>query len=742
MSKFEVELKIKNIGPHKDLCFSQDLDSNKVIIYGANGEGKSFISRAFRLATPNHNIDNADDLIHLDQSTGHFNFKIISQTAKELSITLNKNKIPIINNNTGLIFHVFNSDYVDENLRINNYNPNGDIDGYILGKEHIDLFDDKIELDRIKSKIQELEKEIDEHINNAKVELRKQGVQQNTKEFNSITKENLYNEVYYENVESYDNILKKLDALNRIPDSLSDINKPRFSSNIDQSLIDNIKNILLTSYKKQRFKDEFASYIRNNQLFIEKGLDIFKKERQKCPFCQQDLGQFALEIIQKYEDFILSKEAKVIKDIDNYIDKVKNCLEDIKNFIMDTINANKMLNHIKDYFPSLNNINLTIPESNDEYINSFNKLIEMLNLKKQNIENTHFELEKIITKCNNYIISLSSIRDMNSSYIEHANITKSRVNEERLSLRKNLCKAQFNKLLNNLGDKIKEKKFLSSEEDMLSEKIKEKQQCMRINKKDKVYDTLTYFLNKFFDGKYSIDKNTFEIQFYGYNVGQKASKILSDGEKSIVAFCYFLASTHLLMENVDDYNNLFFVIDDPISSMDFHYVYSVAQSLRDIKKHFNIENHERIWIFTHNLEFFSILLRNNIMTHSYILRKGEIEKINRKYVLPYESHLTDIYNVSTGKEIPKHTIGNSIRHVIETICRFEYPYDKNLETYVSENPILANNSCIYSFCQDLSHGALRMQEPYTDDVIIEACKTVIDFVKSKYQGQIEAIELR
>ncbi len=587
-----------------------------------------------------------------------------------------------------------------------------------------------------------MEKEIDEHINNAKVELRKQGVQQNTKEFNSITKENLYNEVYYENVESYDNILKKLDALNKIPDSLSDINKPRFSSNIDQSLIDNIKNILLTSYKKQRFKDEFASYIRNNQLFIEKGLDIFKKERQKCPFCQQDLGQFALEIIQKYEDFILSKEAKVIKDIDNYIDKVKNCLEDIKNFIMDTINANKMLNHIKDYFPSLNNINLTIPESNDEYINSFNKLIEMLNLKKQNIENTHFELEKIITKCNNYIISLSSIRDMNSSYIEHANITKSRVNEERLSLRKNLCKAQFNKLLNNLGDKIKEKKFLSSEEDMLSEKIKEKQQCMRINKKDKVYDTLTYFLNKFFDGKYSIDKNTFEIQFYGYNVGQKASKILSDGEKSIVAFCYFLASTHLLMENVDDYNNLFFVIDDPISSMDFHYVYSVAQSLRDIKKHFNIENHERIWIFTHNLEFFSILLRNNIMTHSYILRKGEIEKINRKYVLPYESHLTDIYNVSTGKEIPKHTIGNSIRHVIETICRFEYPYDKNLETYVSENPILANNSCIYSFCQDLSHGALRMQEPYTDDVIIEACKTVIDFVKSKYQGQIEAIELR
>lgn len=208
----------------------------------------------------------------------------------------------------------------------------------------------------------------------------------------------------------------------------------------------------------------------------------------------------------------------------------------------------------------------------------------------------------------------------------------------------------------------------------------------------------------------------------------------------IVAYCYYLASTHLHINREDDYGKLFFIIDDPVSSMDFHFVYAVAGSLRDIKAHFGITTYDRMWVFTHNLEFYSIVARNHIINNAYIMRQGKIEPLKHQLLMPYENHLKDIVEIASGIQQPSHTTGNSIRHVLETVCRFEYP-EKNLETYITENEILGNNSCIFTLCQDLSHGPVRNQPPYSHEVIIEACKIVVEFMKSKYQGQIDALKI-
>jgi len=89
-----------------------------------------------------------------------------------------------------------------------------------------------------------------------------------------------------------------------------------------------------------------------------------------------------------------------------------------------------------------------------------------------------------------------------------------------------------------------------------------------------------------------------------------------------VAFCYYLATVHTIIETEDDYEKLFFVIDDPISSMDFNYVYRVAQSIRHINKHFGIESRQvRFIILTHNFEFMNLLMRNNIINQNIFLKK-------------------------------------------------------------------------------------------------------------------------
>jgi len=117
------------------------------------------------------------------------------------------------------------------------------------------------------------------------------------------------------------------------------------------------------------------------------------------------------------------------------------------------------------------------------------------------------------------------------------------------------------------------------------------------------------------------------------------------------------------------------------------------------------------------------------------LKNNKINKFNKKLMLPYENHLEDIIEISSGQQDPSHTTPNSIRHVLETICKFENR-DKSLEKFVQENDILNENAYVYTLMQDLSHGRLRYQN-LSDDELINSCKVVIDFIGAKYPGQLE-----
>ena len=76
------------------------------------------------------------------------------QTKKTLSLKtypliLKKKNIPTLPN-PHYLYHVFNQDYVEENIRVLNYEKDSDIQGYILGRANIDLTDDENKLKKIK----------------------------------------------------------------------------------------------------------------------------------------------------------------------------------------------------------------------------------------------------------------------------------------------------------------------------------------------------------------------------------------------------------------------------------------------------------------------------------------------------------------------------------------------------------------------------------------------------------------
>lgn len=737
--KFSIRLDVDNIGPHfdsKKIAFTDEVDSNKAVFFATNGTGKSFVSRTFRLMAAEKQTALADELLTMGKQSGSLSFSIINDAdIKKLTVAIEKGKTPTVVNDTGLIFHVFNSDFVEENIKPRHYTPDGDIEGYILGKTQIDLSAERDQEKQLQNEIKDISKAIDADIEKAKKELRDQGVQSSTTEFSLIEKSKLRENEVFERIAAFDDIVAQLSALSKVPEKLNDVPAPILD--VDVTVFDGIISLLSTQYPKTEWDEDFVSYLRTNRTFIETGLSIADRS-DICPFCKRPYDADALSLIRNYKAYLADKEAEILRQIEYYTKAVSAIITNLKNVAQTTQTAILDTNKLAQYFPSLAEIVLETPDTSDIVLQEFSAMLELLKSKADDLTKTFPSINSSVSIGQQVITTIESIVKRNAEMIKSINKTKDNSNAERLILRRNLCKAQYMKYSVSIKQHFTDYDEKNASLLKLQASIVEKEQQARISKRDKVYETLAFFLNRFFDGKYTIDKNTFQIRFLGSNVGEKASTILSDGEKSIVAFCFYLASTHLLMERDDDYNKLFFIIDDPISSMDFHYVYAVAQSLRDIKGFFGITTHDRIWVFTHNTEFLSIITRNHIIVRAYIIKPGRIEGLKHQLLMPYESHLKDIIEIANGQQLPLHTTANSIRHVLETVSRFEFP-EKSVEKYISEDSILSRDSCIFTMCQDLSHGSIRNQPPFSSDVLITACKTVESFMKSKYEGQVSAI---
>ncbi len=272
----------------------------------------------------------------------------------------------------------------------------------------------------------------------------------------------------------------------------------------------------------------------------------------------------------------------------------------------------------------------------------------------------------------------------------------------------------------------------------LEAEIEKKKEQEKISKKEKVASTIKTVLNYFFADKYTLDEESFRLTFNA-NVLQKkqAKDILSAGEKNIVAFAYYIGDTHLKVNSEDDYKKLFFLIDDPISSMDFSHVYTLCGVIRDIKKIIDKLDKERLMIFTHNNDFMRIISSNNIVDKKLLLANGELSDFNNNLTVPYISHLLDIYKIARKNEIPTHTTANSIRHILETLTKFEFIelHRDSLAEYIKL--YIPDDTKSYTLIQDLSHGGWRTEQaPITNQDYKEICEIIIKHIEKKFKGQI------
>jgi hypothetical protein len=738
MSKdISFQIEATNLGPHTKLKADLKVGSLQLGIFAMNGTGKTFISRPLRLIGDKTLVpEDSNRLLTITQNVGAFQLAIRDPKGERLaSVKFDRNNVPVIKNLSGYIFHVFNRDYLKENLEELKYRPNGEIKGYILGKEKIDLSKEKASLTELVNNYDKTVKSLQKEIELALKDLDKLGIRKNTNEYAALTYENVMDEHFVSTeIETFEQLAKKHSKLKSMPDALPDLSNVETLQ--DNGVFTGVITFLQKEFSKSKIAEEFKSKIRGRQTFIEEGLGFWEKSKATCPFCEQVLESEALKLIDIYVSYFSDVEAKQIKAAEQFVAQLSDYLKKANKIVEDSALLNASIDRYKSFLPSAENLLMRQASNTESVTKAIDVLKRFLTDKKNNIAAV-WQLKDInaaIKPIIDWERELNKITRGNDEIVNYINEQKNNLQSEKLQLNRRLCRARFLQLRKIQISAIEGIKKLSIDIEKLKLEIQKKEQNEKIDKKAKVIEVFESLLSRFFGDKYEFDRNSFCLRFQKSLLTENASDVLSDGEKNIVAFCFFLAETFTIMNSEEDFSRLFFIIDDPISSLDFHYVYAVAQCLRNLDKIFGIER-VRYIILTHNLEFMSILIRNNIIKHKFLLTTGGICDLKRDLIMPYEEHLRDIYEVASGIKVACHTTANSIRHVLETINKFVSP-DMDLQSFCDTINGFNDNAFLYSLMHDVSHGGIRVQRPYTPEMVAKACMVVVDFIGIHFKGQL------
>lgn len=748
MSKsIRTRIRCENLAPFKSLDSELTTNTLRIGIFANNGSGKTFLSRMFRLLEGNKitvtdGICSTDYLIRFGSNKAFFSWQISDESGdkEDVQININRSQCPIIPQ-TYYIYHTFTYDYVEENIRALNFEKDSNITGFILGKANIDLSEDEKRLKLITEQGSALKDEISQFVENFKQEKLGSIPLSRLQEYKFYLdlKYILDSDKYTQSpdIKSFESAIEAYNKVKAIPENLLDVPSLLYP-NVNFDIIEEIIQILAFEYSVTKVADDFKNKIRNKEIFIESGLKF--NVNKECPFCGQQYSDSALALIDSYVAYFNNNETKAIKNIRIIIEHLKSIHSELSSLKDKAERQRAIFDKYKhDYIPSFENQELQ-PIQIENIVHIFTQLSSLLENKIKAL-NIPIVLDcDVINKLSEEIAQLKSLINANNVTVRRINDRKGKISNENLATRREICKSASVHICMCLREKILKRKQLLQEYTKLQADINKKRETEKTSKKEIVAETIRRVLDYFFVGKYTLNSDNFQLIFNSRELEKgQTGKVLSEGEKSIIAFAYYLGDAHIKINKDEDYQRLFFIIDDPISSMDFTYVYTMSGVIREIQNIIpKIGNKYRFIVLTHNNDFMRILKENKIISNALLLSDDEIEPLNVNFAVPYISHLIDIYKVARCGAKATHTTPNSIRHIIETLTKFHsiQVSDDSIAEYIKQ--YIPMDKKTYTLINDLSHGGWRSeQSPMTNKDYQEVCEEVIRHIESIFPKQIE-----
>lgn len=586
------------------------------LIYGQNGSGKTSLVKLLQYANDNK-------------------AKILSNIYKDLTNGMNY-KIEYLDNSNMQTFEYLKTQKLIDidifNEELGDRLITNDKEINIESEELIFLQKLAMYCDNVKA---ELKKKIDLLSKEKKQLLLPQGLvcAENENKIQTINNANLtnlkeiVNSLFWtkENEESLNKIISNLDSDN-FNLKVNELNDKIARINLVINDIDNIINtfnneeiIKLNELKKKYIEDsisskEYSKNIFNQSVIGEIGSTTWKKmwhaareyssivykdkefpnvgDNAVCVLCHQPLNNEAKNRMLKFEEYIKSSiETELMTD---------------EKLIKD----NKLLNYI---IPK----DLIVNNSKEIYKNNYEKECKKVILEIDSVINWQKEMSEKIDCFRN--IEISELKKYSTSLQEKLKMlkeeheklisdeTRLKINEKRIVLEGEKWIASQKNLLNANINLIEEATIFSNalsltSTNRITNKSKELSESLLTENYEKDFNDALAYLGaeklhvSLVTGKAAKGKGSLRIVLQDQNGNPVNTKdILSTGECRVVSLAAFIA------DGKNRSNNIPFVFDDPISSLDFEYEGKVAKALNLISKD------RQVIIFTHRLSLASVL---------------------------------------------------------------------------------------------------------------------------------------
>ncbi|MGN8740922.1 AAA family ATPase [Collinsella sp. HCP3S3_B8] len=421
----------------------------------------------------------------------------------------------------------------------------------------------------------------------------------------------------------------------------------------------------------------------NNAGWVEKGLYYFRlKGGSTCPFCQQTTSEALANSIESYFDEDYRRTKRLLMDA---VSAYESVLDEV--------------HRLREKLPAYRNQGFDIDQVSDNLID-FDALttanLDRMNAKLNDLGSSVI-VEDTIDVRDNLAAALKKMNEQIAAHNERA-LHFSEFKEDvftriqwqcavRLAADKKLFlknEAAYKKAKEGLESKV----FNCS--DAIERKNAEREELMsRLTSSKPTIEHINRILKDLCFDNFSLDEaNDGKDYAFIRQGGERANETLSEGEKTIVTFLYFLS---YVKSRSLEYPVVF--IDDPISSLDSNVLYFVSSLVRDLASEARQKANSEVsqlFISTHNASF------HHEITHpssGYSLSDSAFFVIRKTATNSAIEAFGPDNPVSTGyealwqelrEENRSTSVRNSIRRILETY--FNFVNGLNLEETIAKLP--------------------------------------------------------
>jgi len=759
-----------------------DVTFKKVnIIYGRNYAGKTTLSRIFGC------VENGK--IHEKYPSSAFSISLGSENLTQDNLDTVASDVKV---------RVYNTDFVKNNLSWL-HNDDGTIKPFaLLGN---------VELD---SKIKEIEKKLvgdsEDDRNGLYFKLNEKTItHKQRQDFVAVKEDVLKKQLTDEareiknNTKLYDNIFYNVKSIEK------DIPQVTESCILSDEEIDERKNLLKEEPKnnvqkipesKPKFStfqeatnellgreikpdQEITDLINNSLLqnWVSDGIDVHKGKRNTCGFCG---GKLSDDLWNKL-DAHFSEESKTLGyGIDYQIMQLEEEIQVIHDYVIPAkgdfytyfhSEHDRLLNSWQEMKVAyLNNLDVLIKklQEREKDIFKIQTAVECDDLSEKMVA-LHIEVNRVIEKHNNKTVTLTIDQKKARDELRLSEVAK---------FLKAIDYQNRHKEIETLKKEVAE---LESDKNQIQQTINELNKekiTLEAQKHDesKGAELVNEYLTRFFghDGLTLVAQGEApSVEFKVMRNGVEATN-LSEGECSLIAFCYFIAKINDELKDEQNDSKLIIYIDYPISSLDSNHIYFIFSLIDSVIA--KPQKYAQLFISTHNLDFLKYLKRITVpnvpniskrkkqkdIAHFLVERdskqsfeRSRLKKMPNhieKYATEFNYLFEQIYFSTNPLETAEfneadsydrfYNLSNNLRKFLECYLFFKYPNNENplnnLNKFFDENDASFIKRVIneHSHLTHLDRGRIVMDN-FNE---IERCaKLVLDRIEEKDKEQFNAL---